>query len=158
MPSRSRCAALAACVTAFAVPAMAGPPPTTGDVILAKINDTELNSVHATQSLASRVEAGATFVCVSDSLIVSRGLDDVPYREAAVDRDLTPLKPPCSSTGLVCLPPAGFSSVQRRLAPDPRRKEAGIGRSGSVRGPAYNPTVRVKRPAAVMGRTAITNA
>ena len=140
MTSRRRCAALAACVAASAVPAMADPPLTTGDTIHASrrvgYNYAELNSAQGVPSLAARLKGAATSVCVRDRVIVPTGPDDVPDREAANDRDLTTLKPPCFPTSLVGLLPAALPSLVRHLAPDPRRNEAGIGRSGSVRGTA----------------------
>jgi hypothetical protein len=113
MTSRSRCAALAACVTAFAVPAMADPPLTTGDAIHAngiiRYNYAELVSVQGAPSFAARIE-GATSVCVADSVIFPKRPDDVPYREAAVDRDL---KSPCFPACLVGLRPAALPRFER---------------------------------------------
>jgi hypothetical protein len=113
MTSRSRYAALAACVTAFAVPAMADPPLTTGDAIHASgivgYNYAELVSVRGAPSFAPRIE-GAISLSIADSVIAPKGPGDVHYREPAVDRDL---KPPCFPTCLVGLLPAALPRVER---------------------------------------------
>jgi len=101
MISKIRCAALAACVAPFAVPAMASHLPGTDDATQISrmlLHDAELRSAQGAQALSSRVEKA--FVCGDDDAMVPKGPFYATCREAAIDRTLATLDAPMVSDAL----------------------------------------------------------